>query len=129
VGGVALEEGVHGRDLDDCSDALLDHRGHGGPAGSQRGEEVHLHRPGEVLVAGAEECLRRRPDGTYVVDQHVQTAVLFGRVPVSAISRYQLSMVSACPRPGISAISVTASPDSASRSPKAALAWAMSSGS
>lgn len=28
-GGVALEEGVHGRDLDDCSGALLDHRGQG----------------------------------------------------------------------------------------------------
>ena len=57
-GRVGLEEGVDGGDVDDRAGALAGHRGQRGPAGPQRDEEVHLHRPGEILVAGAEESLR-----------------------------------------------------------------------
>jgi hypothetical protein len=51
------------------------------PASAKRDEEVHLHRPREILVAGAQESLRPHPDGTDVVDQHVDLAVLLDSPP------------------------------------------------
>ena len=77
---VGLEEGVDRRDVDDrarrparpCGDER-------GACRPQRGEEVHLHRPLEVVVGGAEEPVEAQPHGAHVVDQHVDAAVLVDR--------------------------------------------------
>ena len=44
-----------------------------------RSAEVHLHRPGELVVAGAQEAIHPQPDGADVVDQHVDPTVLVDR--------------------------------------------------
>jgi hypothetical protein len=44
--------------------------------GAQPGVEVHLHRPFEFLVAGAQEAIEADADRSDVVGQHVDAAVL-----------------------------------------------------
>src|ERR1700733_108607 len=80
-GAVGLEKRIDGGDVDDRPAALGDHLGQGGPAGPQGDEEVQLHRPGEVVVAGAEEAPGAHADGADVVDEHVEPAVFPGGVP------------------------------------------------
>ena len=77
---VGLEERVHRGDVDDRA------RRPASPSATmrrarraQRGEEVHLHRPLELVVARAEEALEAQPHGADVVHQHVDAAVLVER--------------------------------------------------
>jgi hypothetical protein len=51
----------------------------GGARRTQRREEVHLHRPCELVVAGPQEALEAQPDRPDVVDQHVDPPVLVDR--------------------------------------------------
>jgi hypothetical protein len=44
-----------------------------------RDHEVHLHRPFELLVAGAEESLYADSHRPHVVDEHVDPSVLVDR--------------------------------------------------
>ena len=56
--GVRLEERVDRGDVDDRAAALLEHVDDRRPRRPQGGEEVQVHRPRELLVAGAEEAVQ-----------------------------------------------------------------------
>jgi hypothetical protein len=73
--GVRLEEGVDRCGVDDRATTVFEHRGQDGACGSQRREEVHLQRPLELVVAGAEKSLQPQADSTDVVHEDVNPSV------------------------------------------------------
>ena len=73
---VGLEEGIDRGDVDDRTRACLDHRRQRRTGRPQGDEEVHLQRPLELLVAGAEEAVEALFDGADVVDEDVDAAAL-----------------------------------------------------
>src|SRR5580700_4839975 len=64
---IGLKERVDRGDVDDRSPSLRKHRLDGGARRAQRGEEVHLHGPVEVVLGRREKALQAELDGAHVV--------------------------------------------------------------